>query len=78
MTYEEFIQRAEKPITRHDYHEYVEPVYAIIPSMTKDFCAEMYDILGLVIFKASKDYCLELEKRRIEYNNAKERLEEML
>lgn len=78
MTYEEFTERANREISGKDYHDYIEPVYVIIPNMTKDFCAKMYDELGLVIFKASKDYCLELEKRKTAYDYARERLEEML
>lgn len=72
MMYDEFIERVKtnKP-SRQVYETTIEPVYTYIPKMTKDFCANMYDELGISVFIGLRDYALKIAKKEEEYRQSK-------
>ena len=77
MMYDEFLDRinANKP-SYAVYKVTIEPVYNYIPNMTKDFCAKMYDELGISVFIGLRDYALKIAKKEEEYRKSKTETEQ--
>lgn len=74
--YDEFIQRVKsKEPSYQVYKALIEPVYTYMPRMTKDFCAKMYDELGISVFIGLKDYANAIEKKEERYRKAKIKVE---
>lgn len=69
MMYEEFIKRvkSEQKPSQVVYRQVIEPVYTYMPKMTKDFCAKMYDELGISVFIGLKDYALKIRDKEEQY-----------
>lgn len=69
MMYEEFIKRvkSEQKPSYNCYTQVIEPVYTYMPKMTKDFCAKMYDELGISVFIGLKDYALKIRDKEEQY-----------